>query len=267
MRAICLQDKGAIEAFLRRNPFLHLYAIGDLDDFFWPYTTWYACTAGGEIEQLVLVYSGMDLPVLLAHAAEPATSMAGLLRALFPLLPGRLYAHVDPSSLPVLAERYRAEPHGAHYKMGLTDPGRLERFDPTAALRLTPADRQELEALYAASYPGHWFDPRMLETGQYYGVRRQGRLVSVAGVHVYSPRYRVAALGNITTHPQFRGRGLGTMVCARLCQALLETVDHIGLNVHVDNAAAIACYKKLGFTIVADYQEVMLTMEGGLISQ
>ncbi|HAG98892.1 MAG TPA: GNAT family N-acetyltransferase, partial [Ktedonobacter sp.] len=42
MTAVCLHDKQEIEAFLRGNIYLHLYEIGDLDDFFWQYTTWYA---------------------------------------------------------------------------------------------------------------------------------------------------------------------------------------------------------------------------------
>ena len=45
-RTICLHDKGQIEAFLRRNVFLHSYSVGDLDDRFWPHTTWYALADG-----------------------------------------------------------------------------------------------------------------------------------------------------------------------------------------------------------------------------
>jgi len=44
------------------------------------------------------------------------------------------------------------------------------------------------------------------------------RVSRCSGVHVYSQCYKVAALGNITVHPNFRGQGLGTILCARLCQ-------------------------------------------------
>jgi len=84
-------------------------------------------------------------------------------------------------------------------------------------------------------------------------------LVSVAGVHVYSPRYRVGVVGNVTTHPAYRGKGLGTAVCARLCKELLQTVDHIGLNVKADNIPAIASYKRLGFEVVGEYEEALLS--------
>ena len=85
--------------------------------------------------------------------------------------------------------------------------------------------------LYKESYPENWFDQRMLETNQYFGVWKDDKLVSIAGIHVYSEVYRVAALGNITTHPFYRNNGYGTLVTARLCQSLSEKVDHIGLNV------------------------------------
>jgi predicted GNAT family acetyltransferase len=99
----------------------------------------------------------------------------------------------------------------------------------------------------------------MLETGCYFGVRRAGALVSVAGVHVFSGQYRVAALGNITTHPDFRGQGLATLTTARLCQELLRAgIECVGLNVKADNRSAIACYERLGFARVADYGEYTL---------
>src|SRR5438093_529590 len=56
-KAICLHDKDTIATVLRRSPLLHLYAIGDLDDFFWPYTNWYALANGDEIRPVILAYS------------------------------------------------------------------------------------------------------------------------------------------------------------------------------------------------------------------
>ncbi|MCH7664148.1 MAG: GNAT family N-acetyltransferase, partial [Chloroflexi bacterium] len=67
--------------------------------------------------------------------------------------------------------------------------------------------------------------------------------------------YKAAALGNISTHPDHRNQGIGTIVTAALRKKLLGTVDTIGLNVKSDNAAAITTYKKLGFEVVATYHE------------
>jgi ribosomal protein S18 acetylase RimI-like enzyme len=140
--------------------------------------------------------------------------------------------------------------------MALTDRSRLAGVDGSEAVALSAADADDLLALYAASYPGNWFVPRMLQTGYYYGIRRGPALASVAGVHVFSPPYKVAALGNITTRPDARGQGLATTATARLCQDLLRAgIEHVGLNVRADNRSAVACYTKLGFERVADYGE------------
>jgi predicted GNAT family acetyltransferase len=76
---------------------------------------------------------------------------------------------------------------------------------------------------------------------------------------VWSPTWRVAALGNVATLPAARGAGLATAACARLCRILLDDgIDVISLNVHADNAAAIRAYEKLGFAHAAHYVEVVL---------
>jgi ribosomal protein S18 acetylase RimI-like enzyme len=261
VRVLCLHSKAQIERLLRRNTYLHLYAIGDLDDFFWPYTSWYGLDHEDQIQQIALLYCGPAVPTLLAFTEEPAALMPLFIRELLPLLPRRVYAHLSPDLLPIIEEDYRIERQGRHYKMALTRPELLERIARSEAVALTTADLDELTALYTASYPGNWFDPRMLATGQYYGVRRDDRLVSVAGVHVYSPEYRVATIGNVTTLPSLRGQGLGTIVCAELCRALLLSVDHIGLNVKADNLGALASYRKLGFEPIAEYEECRLELK------
>jgi len=255
MRLVCLHDKRIIEAVLRRNVYLNLYSIGDLDDFFWPHTVWYALDNGGEATDIALLYAAANDPVLIALGEPESTTMPELLHVLQPFLPARFYAHVNPESIPILAETRLPDSHGLHYKMALADPVLLDGVDTSQVKPLSVDDVAEIERLYAESYPGNWFDARMLHTGCYRGIRVDGRLVSIAGVHVYSPAYKVAALGNITTHPDFRGRGFGKTVTAGLCKALLKNVDHIGLNVKCDNLAAQACYNAIGFESIAEYEE------------
>ena len=254
MDVVCLHAQQEIEQVLRRNTFLYLYALGDLDDFFWRYTTWYALK-GQQIEQIVLLYSEPTMPVLLATAEEPSASLRALLQSMLHLLPRRFYAHLTQSAAEIIASEYRLQSCGIHYKMALLNTTPLTTIDTACVVQLQVSDLPEVEAFYRVSYPGNWFDPRMLETGQYYGIRRNGQFVSIAGVHVYSAQYRVATLGNVVTHPAARGQGLATLVCAKLCRELLHTVEHIGLNVKADNASAIACYKRLGFEQIATYEE------------
>lgn len=291
MQTIQTRERSAIERHLRRDVFLHLYEIGDLDEFFWPFTTWFAGvgdppeagdTGAGrtdqealELRHLALLYTATSLPVLLfltrdagSEAGDRAVdSAAAWLGALRSELPARFYAHLSPGLEEALRPSAELEPHGPHLKMALTRP-KLDVAGADRAVRLGPGDRAELEAFYRTAYPGNWFDPRMLETGQYFGVREEGRgrtpgsaggLAAVAGVHVYAPAQGVAALGNIATLPACRGRGLARAVTARLCATLLENVAHVGLNVHARNAAAIACYEGLGFETIAEYGEFLVT--------
>lgn len=76
---------------------------------------------------------------------------------------------------------------GPHHRMALTDAARLDTVTPAGSV-LDADDLPALRRLYDVAYPGNWFDPRMLDTGQYVGVRDGGELVAVAGVHVFSPR-------------------------------------------------------------------------------
>ncbi|MCL5278895.1 MAG: GNAT family N-acetyltransferase [Planctomycetes bacterium] len=255
-----LKDKDRIEAFLRKNAELHIYSLGDLDDFFWTQTTWYGWETEDELQDIVLLYSGTKVPTVVGITEQPAT-LRERMREVIPLLPPRFYAHLSPGVEDVFRPTHRLDSHGPHYKMALRNASCLADVDCSAVVRLEPQDQDGLIRLYNESYPGNWFDPRMLATGQCFGLRVGGPLVSAAGIHVYSERYGVAAIGNVVTHPAHRNRGYGTCITARLCQSLLEKVRHIGLNVQAGNHAAMACYSKLGFEIVAPYGEFTIAQE------
>jgi RimJ/RimL family protein N-acetyltransferase len=261
MAVVELRDRDALAQFFRDRPAVHAYELGDLDDFFWPHTRWLGWMPNGRVEQVALLYDEPDPPVLLALAEEPAAGMAALLRSLVETLPQAVYAHLSPGLVDVLVPRLvPAGDPAQHLKLGLIDPRPLARYDTAECELLSSADLEEVERFYAHAYPRTWFQPRMLETGRYVGVRRGPELACVAGVHVWSPEWRVACLGNVATAPAARGEGLATAACARLCRVLLDDgIDVLSLNVRADNAAAIRAYEKLGFAHAADYVEVMLT--------
>jgi GNAT superfamily N-acetyltransferase len=256
MSYVCLHDKNEIEGFLREDIYLHIYSLGDLDDFFWPYTTWFGSKSDGRIDAIALMYVGLPLPTLLALSDEHDV-MAELLISIQHLLPYRFYAHLSPGLETALGTTYDVESHDEHYKMALLDENQISKIDCSEVVRLGTRELASIRALYEDSYPENWFDPRMLETNQYFGIKKENRLVSIAGIHVYSSRYKVAALGNIATHPTHRKKGYGLQVTAKLCQALSGEGIDIGLNVKTDNDAAISCYKKIGFEIVASYGEFL----------
>ncbi len=259
MRLVSLHDRAVIAALLERDAPLHLYALGDLDDFFWPTTLWYGLEIDGTLRQVLLGYLAEAQLVLHALSAGPPAELQALLRLARPFLPSQIYAHMTPGAEAALAAHYTIDRHGRHRKL-LLDPLAFTAGDDAAVTALGPADLADMLALYDVGYPGNWFDPRMLATGQYRGLRIDGQLVSIAGVHVHAPERGIAVLGNIVTHPAYRGRGLAARVTAGVCRDLLPQTRWIGLNVRADNHAARACYQRLGFVDTAEYDELSLTL-------
>ena len=86
------------------------------------------------------------------------------------------------------------------------------------------------------------------------GVRENGRLVAIAGTHLASARYNIAALGSVFTHPDHRGKGLG-----RICSShVLASVGRAGirravLNVEDQKTTARRIYERLGFRTACTY--------------
>lgn len=253
-----LHDKKQIEDFLRKDTPLFIYHIGDLDDFYWNYTSWIALKKNA-IKAILLIYTAVNPPVLLALTPEHSIgSLKKLVSSSIHLLPSKFYSHLTPGLEDELLPYYNLEQHGLYQKMVLTDKSKLDLYKNHAVFSLKTDDIDEIQSLYKEAYSDNSFDPRMLETGMYSGIRENDKLVSIAGVHVYSEEYRVAALGNITTHTKFRNKGYGKIVTAHLCRSLANKTDTIGLNVSQSNSAAVKCYEDLGFRFNAPYKEYMI---------
>jgi GNAT superfamily N-acetyltransferase len=244
---VSLTDKSTIEAFLRRDTARHLFELGDLDERYWQNTSWYGWQAGDHLSQTALVYSRPSRPVLLFYGDPPLEEARDFAAALLPSLPTGMYAHLGVEIVGEFEQRFRVERRGLCQQMQLKHPERLPiPVDEIAVL--TPEDATELGGFYVRHYPDTAFDPGMLSTRQFRVVRWEGTIASVAGLHVYSDAYRVAALGNVATAPAFRRLGLGRRVSAALCRSLLDSGIHtIGLDVMVDNSPAIAMWESLGF--------------------
>jgi ribosomal protein S18 acetylase RimI-like enzyme len=256
-----ISDKVIIEQFLRKDTFLNIYSIGDLDDFFYPKTQWFALLSDNQIRAILLIYNDVQFPVLLALNKQKLDVDYDTIRRLTKLIPKKFYAQLTVDYKVLLNKFYESRSYGMFYKMGLTNYSHINNIDTTEAHQLNHEDENEILNLYKISYSNNWFNSRMLDTHQYFGIRKDKKLISIAGVHVYSKEFRVAALGNITTHPDYRNRGLAKIVVSKLCKSLLKNTNHVGLNVHKENFNAINCYKGLGFMITGEYEECMLTLK------
>ena len=119
------------------------------------------------------------------------------------------YLAALPEHLDAVAELYRVEPGPRMVRMWVD----RTTFRPIIgeAVRLDAGDTRALNRLYELGLTA-WLPTESIASGVYYGIRRGGRLVAAAGTHVISPTYGLAAVGNVYTHRDMRGRGFAKAV-------------------------------------------------------
>ena len=135
-------------------------------------------------------------------------------------------------------------------RMWLADARRVPALQP-GVTRLVGADAPRVQALYAHGGPftPDAFMPDQVAQGVFFGVEDSaGELLAVGGTHLWDPDERIAAIGNMYTHPAHRGRGLAAQVLAAIVQTLLAAgVTTIVLNVNQQNLVAQQLYTRFGF--------------------
>ena len=138
-----------------------------------------------------------------------------------------------------------------------------EGFRPLSGpqVRLSKVDLVDLNRLYGLGFSG-WLPADAIVNGVYYGIRVAGRLVAAAGTHVISPEGRLAAVGNVLTHADFRGRGFAKLTTSAVTQELLRYCDDVVLNVRADNPPAIAAYTALGYREHCRFEERLAHRRG-----
>jgi ribosomal protein S18 acetylase RimI-like enzyme len=201
------------------------------------------------------VYTGFDPPILFLMGASDG--VAALLAG--PVQAERVFVTARPEHLPVLDRFYRWEHLDRMWRMVHRSDRSLQSEPVRSVRRLDENDVDRLCALYASGGGGDAFNPSQVTQGVFYGVERDGRLISAAGTHLVSRVYSVGAIGNVTTHPGCRGRGYATLTTQAVCNELIERDIHtIVLNVRQDNVPAVRVYEKLGFVRYCPFYEGVL---------
>jgi hypothetical protein len=244
-------DRKVLEGFLLRDRIVSCYALCDLDEPYWSQSVWHAALDdSGRIDTLALEFTAYDPPALLTFGS--ADGIADLVSS-DETLPPVHYAHMLTRHEQIMRSAYDYDRLVLMRRMALI----ADEFRPVereGVVRLRPGDVGEMMELYRY-YPGHFFQPSQLEMGVYYGVRSGGSLVSISGTHVVSKTQRIAALGNIVTHPKFRRRSFAKAATSAVCRESCSAVDLVCLNVADDNVPGIAAYEAIGFRTHSHYLE------------
>ncbi len=88
----------------------------------------------------------------------------------------------------------------------------------------------------------------MLLTSKYYGVFVDGKLVSIACCYIRLPE--VWLIGDVYTHPAYRGRGFAKAVVSAITRDAIASGAKALLHVEEGNKPAISVYRSLGYRLV-----------------
>ena len=251
------RDRVLLRAFLERDRLYAAYAICDLDDREFPRTRWGVAWDRDRPLAVCLEYSGLS-PQPLFVMGHPE-GVAAVLRDV--LHPAAAYLAALPAPLPAVSTADRV-PAGPPMVRMWVDRASF-RPVPGVAVRLLPAETGDLNRLYNLGF-GSWLPADSVANGVYYGVRVGGRLVAAAGTHVVSRDARLAAVGNVMTQRDYRGRGYAKVTTSAVTQELLQTCDHVILNVRSDNPPALAAYRALGYREHLRFEERLVHRRGGV---
>jgi len=126
--------------------------------------------------------------------------------------------------------------------------------DPEATV-LTAEDVPEMIDLVRRTEPGP-FGPRTIELGTYLGIRRDGRLVAMAGERIRPPGW--SEISAVCTDPAFRGRGLAARLVLAVAAEIYDRGERPFLHTMAANAPANRLFMSLGFVRRKEHRTVLL---------
>ena len=241
MRVHLLDDTDQIRAYLETDRLWAAYALGDLEPAPRALCDWYGAEDAGGLRALALLYRGFHPPVLftMGDRTGVALMLGSAMRA------PDVYLNAREEHMPAIRAHYGVDAPELMWRMTLK-PEEL-RVVPGSVKHLTPQFTTDLYRMYALG-GGDSFTPSQVFAGSFFGVEEHGVLIAAAGTHVLSEAYDTAAIGNVFTHPDHRGRGCASRATSAVCSDLIRRgIRTIVLNVSRSNHAAIHVYEKLGF--------------------
>jgi ribosomal protein S18 acetylase RimI-like enzyme len=235
-----------IRKLLETDRLWSAYALADLDPLFSEFSDWYFAS-----EALLLIYRGLEPPVLFALGQPQGVER------LFSQVPQDRYTYTLLGYCrEMIRDRLKIESENHMWRMGLK-PEEFPGTSADAVVKLRMADLDAIQRLFNG-HPDQpdAFMPSQIQNGIFYGIFEGDELISLAGTHILSHWASVAAIGNVFTRPDLRGKGLATRVTAAVVRVALDQgIETVVLNVGMDNAPALACYRKLGFWPYCGYYE------------
>ncbi len=112
------------------------------------------------------------------------------------------------------------------------------------AIRLDEADVPEILELITRTRPGPFLS-RTIELGDYFGIRRDGALIAMAGERLHPAGW--TEISAVCTDAAYRGQGLGTRLIRHVAAGIRDRGEAPFLHAAAKNANAIRLYESIGF--------------------
>jgi len=116
-------------------------------------------------------------------------------------------------------------------------------------IALTEVHRADVLALTALVYP-HYFRPRTVELGRYFGIYQEGRLAAMIGERMGMDQF--TEISAVCTHPDFNGRGYARHLLTWLSNDVLRRGLTPFLHVSHENRRAKELYAQNGYHVRRD---------------
>ena len=251
-------DRDALAERLQPDRYNAAYALAQLDDDAWQDAEFFICRTPNGDATLCHSRGGLGYATTLTGPADGIEAML-LLHPGFP----STFAISNPHHCEALESVYTFRHISRMMRMLVT----RDSFRPNnrAAQPMLGAHVDLLNRLYNAEGDPTHYRREHISDGCYWGVVDEERLVAVAGTHAIGRTHSIAILGNVFTHPRFRGRGHATTATSAVTAALLEQVDEVVLSVDPQNEPAIHAYRKLGYVQVGEIIEASATRHTGTL--
>lgn len=126
--------------------------------------------------------------------------------------------------------------------------------------RLTGKDVPDMLALVALTEPGPFLE-QTIRLGDYFGVRRNGRLIAMAGERMQLSGF--CEVSAVCVHPAHRGQRLARHLVNHVAKGILGRGDVPFLHTYARNEAAIGLYRNMGFDLRRSMWITHLTARDG----
>ena len=249
-----LTDRAEIRSRLKASAAHNAYAIAYLDRRLSGLAEFYEASLGDQNAVVMHARGGLGASTLTVGQPE---AIAALLR----LHPGprQTFLTCEPQHVEALLKTHNLWRPQAMMRMQVSRDSFRPPAERPGVRRLIDADATDLNRLYAIEGDGLHYSGRQVGEGIYYGAFVRAKLVAAAGTHIHSLGESVAVIGNVFTHPDYRGHGLGSAVTAAVANHLLRVCNLVVLNVDPANRTARHIYENLGFREVGRLVEAMAT--------